>query len=329
MLQAYKELEKANQNYQKAVNILEKSVEQDFGPEGIGGALDSAKNKTGELDNKTAELCNNAESNLDKYRKAINNIGNAWESVKSQIQGAIDLLRRYLDMVGVANNTSVENISPNSNIGSNNNNSSNNGGSNSNSSNSSNSGSNSNNESNSSYRGFPSYWQPSRDQGYYVAIDSVGDLVYKTNSSADMLNRYPGLHYVNVKSIKFNTGGYTGSWNNGDTDGRLAWLHQKELVLNSSDTANILNAVDTVRDIANLGTSINQSIMDGISQMVLSLMNLGNYGKGYNLATAGDNQESVFNINANFPNANDVESIREAIMSLPNLASQYIARNRK
>ena len=97
----------------------------------------------------------------------------------------------------------------------------------------------------------------------------------------------------------------------------------------TSDTANILNAVDTVRDIANLGTSINQSIMDGISQMVLSLMNLGNYGKGYNLATAGDNQESVFNINANFPNANDVESIREAIMSLPNLASQYIARNRK
>ena len=63
--------------------------------------------------------------------------------------------------------------------------------------------------------------------------------------------------------------------------------------------------------------------------MVLSLMNLGNYGKGYNLATAEGSQESVFNINANFPNANDVESIREAIMSLPNLASQYIARNRK
>lgn len=323
MLQAYKELEKANQNYQKAVNILEKSVQQDFGPEGIGGALDSAKNKTEELDNKTAELCSNAESNLDKYRKAINNIGNAWESVKSQIQGAIDLLRRYLEMVGVANTTSVENISPNSNIGSNNNNSSNNSGSNSNSSNSSNSGSN------SSYQGFPSYWQKSRDNGYYVAIDSVGDLVYKTNSTADMIRRYPGLRYIDVRSTQFNTGGYTGSWNNGDTDGRLAWLHQKELILNSSDTANILNAVDTVRDIANLGTSINNSIMNGISQMVLSLMNLGNYGKGYNLATAEGRQESVFNINANFPNANDVESIREAIMSLPNLASQYIARNRK
>jgi hypothetical protein len=38
---------------------------------------------------------------------------------------------------------------------------------------------------------------------------------------------------------------------------------------------------------------------------------------------------NVFNITAEFPNANDVNEIREAIMSLPNLASQYIARNVK
>ena len=143
---------------------------------------------------------------------------------------------------------------------------------------------------------------------------------------SEINNKYPGIQR---KGELFNTGGYTGSWNNGDNDGRLAWLHQKELVLNSSDTANILDAVHTVRGITNIGESINESIMNGISQMVLSLMNLGNYGKGYNLATAEGGQESVFNINANFPNANDVESIREAIMSLPNLASQYIARNRK
>jgi len=31
----------------------------------------------------------------------------------------------------------------------------------------------------------------------------------------------------------YDTGGYTGEWSN---DGRLAFLHQKELVLNAEDT---------------------------------------------------------------------------------------------
>jgi len=46
----------------------------------------------------------------------------------------------------------------------------------------------------------------------------------------------------------FDTGGYTGSW--GDAEGRLAFLHQGELVLNQDDTANILNAVQIVRSMA-------------------------------------------------------------------------------
>ena len=42
---------------------------------------------------------------------------------------------------------------------------------------------------------------------------------------------------------------YTGSWNGPDLEenGRLAFLHQKELVLNASDTENFLSAVDMVR----------------------------------------------------------------------------------
>ena len=38
---------------------------------------------------------------------------------------------------------------------------------------------------------------------------------------------------------------------------------------------------------------------------------------------------NTYNITAEFPNANDVNEIREAILSLPNLASQYIGRNIK
>lgn len=317
MLQAYKDLTKANTDYQTAVDILEKSVEQDFGPDGIGGALDSAKNKTEELDNKTAELCDHAESNLARYRQAVNSIGQAWESVKDQIRSAISLVQQYLAAVGAAQSAAMSGLTSVGGIGS----SGSAGGSGSGGSGSG--GGSKNNNSNYYYVQTGSSTDGSK---YFSVYNNSGKSVVLSKTLDWIQQNYPN---ATLHGKLYNTGGYTGEWNNGDTDGRLAWLHQKELVLNSSDTANILNAVDTVRDIANLGTSINESIMNGISQMVLSLMNLGNYGKGYNLATAEGSQESVFNINANFPNANDVESIREAIMSLPNLASQYIARNRK
>ena len=322
MLQAYKDLTKANTDYQTAVDILEKSVEQDFGPDGIGGALDSAKNKTEELDNKTAELCNHAESNLARYREAVNQIGYAWESVKDQIRSAISLVQQYLNAVGAAQSAAISGLASVGGIGSS-------GGGGSNSSGSS--GGTQNTSSNNTSSGGYYYMQTgktSSGERLFSLYDSSGKSIWLSQPLKNILY-HPIYSGATQKGQLFNTGGYTGEWNNGDIDGRLAWLHQKELVLNSSDTANILDAVHTVRGITNIGESINESIMNGISQMVLSLMNLGNYGKGYNLATAEGSQESVFNINANFPNANDVESIREAIMSLPNLASQYIARNKK
>jgi hypothetical protein len=47
----------------------------------------------------------------------------------------------------------------------------------------------------------------------------------------------------------FDTGGYTGEW---DSSGRLAMLHQKEIVLNAHDTENFLSAINIVRDIASM-----------------------------------------------------------------------------
>ena len=330
MLQAYKDLTKANTDYQTAVDILEKSVEQDFGPDGIGGALDSAKNKTEELDNKTAELCDHAESNLARYRQAVNSIGQAWESVKDQIRSAISLVQQYLNAVGSAQSAAISGLSSVGGIGLSGGSSGSglNGGSSSSNSNggSGKSNSSSNNSNNGYY--YVQTGKTSSGERLFSLYSSSGQSIWLSQPLKNILY-HPIYSSATQKGQLYNTGGYTGSWNNGDTDGRLAWLHQKELVLNSSDTANILDAVHTIRGITNIGESINQSIMNGISQMVLSLMNLGNYGKGYSLATAEGSQESVFNINANFPNANDVESIREAIMSLPNLASQYIARNRK
>ena len=116
---------------------------------------------------------------------------------------------------------------------------------------------------------------------------------------------------------KFDTGGYTGEW---DSSGRLAVLHQKELVLNSDDTNNMLKAVTTIRDLTKLNDSIDSAIAASIGQMAMSFV----AGTGGSFSTASNaNTNNTFNITAEFPNANDVDSIREAILSLPNLASQF------
>ena len=120
--------------------------------------------------------------------------------------------------------------------------------------------------------------------------------------------------------IKFASGGYTGDW---DTSGRLAFLHQKELVLNEDDTSNFLKATSLLRDIS----KINGSIEDSIMTSILGMMNALNPRIGGFSASSSGSQESggnIFNITAEFPNANDVTSIREAILSLPNIASQYV-----
>ena len=125
---------------------------------------------------------------------------------------------------------------------------------------------------------------------------------------------------------EFHTGGYTGEWGASEgiseaKSGKLAILHQKELVLNTSDTANILSAVNIMRDIAGLNESINQTIANSIGKLIANAM----AGGGSN--TTEDNSSNVFNITAEFPNANDVQTIKDAILSLPNIASQYIHSN--
>jgi hypothetical protein len=45
----------------------------------------------------------------------------------------------------------------------------------------------------------------------------------------------------------FDTGGYTGEWG---PEGKMAMLHEKELVLNAKDTENFLTATSMLREIS-------------------------------------------------------------------------------
>ena len=115
--------------------------------------------------------------------------------------------------------------------------------------------------------------------------------------------------------IGFDTGGYTGEWG---SEGRMAMLHEKEIVLNKVDTANLLASVEIVRSIA-------QSI-DAISQYQRIVDLISIYG-----GVIGNNAQQLeqnVHITADFPNVTDHNEIEEAFNNLINYSSQYMNRYR-
>lgn len=132
---------------------------------------------------------------------------------------------------------------------------------------------------------------------------------------------YVGDHVMHLspsakKIGTFNTGGYTGTWANGDTEGKMAMLHQKELVLNSDDTKNILDAVSIIRTIA--------SRLGGFGLKVADMVG----GVGTGMLAAQGVQQTV-SINADFPNVSSADEIQEAFNNLVNQAAQYANTNRR
>lgn len=147
-----------------------------------------------------------------------------------------------------------------------------------------------------------SYGQYSWDSKEAMVKDFQEQGVQISGEKADRLwDKY------NNTTQKYDTGGYTGEWGQ---DGKLAVLHQKELVLNASDTANMLDIVNIVRD-----------IVQQIDAQVL-------YSRGRRfdlprIETRAETLEQNVHIEANFPNATSHQEIEQAFDNLINLASQY------
>ena len=129
------------------------------------------------------------------------------------------------------------------------------------------------------------------------------------------------LHELGVTG--FATGGYTGTFD----DARLAFLHQKELVLNQEDTENILAAVKAVRELEpELLNSIIKTL-DGNAIAAMSLLGQKLYTTY--LEPANSTLEQVVHIDkVEFPNVTSRTEIEEAFISLTNDAAQWAKRRR-
>ena len=120
-----------------------------------------------------------------------------------------------------------------------------------------------------------------------------------------------GMDLVSGNYTHMATGGYTGSWNS--DQGKLAVLHEKELVLNKDDTKNFLK-----------GTYILREISSSLEGSLNSRMN--NIGiRSANSTNKEELQQNV-HIDATFPNVDSKREIEEALSDLVNLAAQRVLR---
>lgn len=155
-----------------------------------------------------------------------------------------------------------------------------------------------------------------RDAGYAAGFtddeidlgQSIIDYTYKT---------WQGGYGYSMEYAKqllgFNTGGYTGAWEGGY--GKLALLHQKELVLNQGDTANFLASMELLDSIIK---TIDLYSANAQWSGLLSTPTFGNYGS--------EPLEQNVHIEASFPGVTDKNQIEEAFNDIINLASQYANR---
>ena len=111
----------------------------------------------------------------------------------------------------------------------------------------------------------------------------------------------------------YNTGGYTGAWG---PEGKLAVLHEKELVLNAQDTENILSSVNILRQISQ--ALDNSAIWASLGLGGLNAASIG--------TLADQTLQQEVHISADFPNVTDHNEIEMAIDNLINAASQYAYR---
>lgn len=117
------------------------------------------------------------------------------------------------------------------------------------------------------------------------------------------------------KILGLATGGYTGAWG---SEGRIALLHEKELVLNASDTSNFLKALDIMREITK---SIDLENLR--QQYAFAINSIPSIGQGF-----AETIEQNVHIEANFPAVQDRNEIEEAFNNLINTASQFANRKK-
>lgn len=302
------------QDSKNAFNDFDQGLQQVKGS--VGNSLGDMISKTRELTNESSNLAKEIEEKVipiigDKLSEALNKTSEYAENQRSTIQGLISMYESLIssirdairaqaelnDALASTPFTNVDGYTPSSGGGT--------------------GGGNKGKDTSSNGTQKDTTWK--REQVGQFKDDGA---IYKKLVSLGA--QYEGGGYWHFQEYKrkdvysaagwapgtYDTGGYTGEWG---PEGKLAVLHEKEIVLNKEDTQNLLMTVDMVRQIAN---SIEEHAL--------------NWSLGTITSPTTDNSNNILEqqvtITASFPNATQHNEIEEAFTTLINRASQYANR---
>ena len=117
----------------------------------------------------------------------------------------------------------------------------------------------------------------------------------------------------------FKSGGYTGEWG---PSGRLAIIHEKELILNQNDTNSLINIIREYSKLKSTNMDILNLSFNDIITKFKSIINKINFNDQNQVAA------QQVSIEASFPNVSVASEIEDAFNDLLNRAAQYASLNR-
>ena len=164
------------------------------------------------------------------------------------------------------------------------------------------------------------------DDWYQATINmtnSANDMATVMDYAKEVFVEQTDMYKQFMDAMGFATGGYTGSFDGG----KLAFLHEKELVLNAQDTENILSAVTLLRELPDTIFADIAKELDGNGLASMALLGR-TVGTLPNVAPATMDLEQDVHVVAEFPNVTSAREIEEAFETIANDVAQW-ARRRK
>jgi hypothetical protein len=319
---AMQEIYTAFVDYQSNLDVLSKQTNVAFGETGIAGAINQATSGVKDLETAIRNLCNSElGGKLDTLRNKFTSLYNEVQKLLVDL-GIVE--NKTKNPSSTANNGSTAKTNTNTNTA-----------------NSSNTSAQKTTTTSSSQNAEWNHileiynkinsgaWTETGTKARIEKAKKEGYTELEMQKAQEYINLvYPkkeggqGISKDKAKAmLGFDTGGYTGAWG---SSGKLAILHEKELILNKQDTANILEAVKATRTDF-IDRMMFSRLQNSIQLMSAQLEMAAKYNSFKNaIGKECDCPNQIFNVTAEFPAANSVAEIREAILSLPGLASQKV-----
>ena len=312
--------------------------------EATGTNLNTIKTNIENIDKATEELNKETEALTNKFKEemtAITNLTNAYKGYRAEIQNTIKELTNYvaeinkvIDAIKRKNDTeSQANKKPSTSSGTSSGGSSSNGGGGGNSSAKPappalNVGSTVKVKSGTRWY-YDSWGMNPSGMAYTTPLQITSISPYADSTHKYNLGTKAGeyLGWVKKTDIQgYDTGGYTGEWGK---EGKMAFLHEKEIVLNKEDTSKILDAVKLVRGISGDALSgLAGMIAETSRRTIEALGAITQAVMPSKIQTQDQGQQIQQNveINADFSGVKSANEIEKAFENMANMASQYIAR---